>query len=77
MNYGFLTECDVFYSHKIFCHGKQIGSGDGTLTCPAGTVTGEKIVAAVKANVMIATVKDRPYLVGKDLSVEITSLNRI
>lgn len=77
MSYGFLTESDIFYSYKVLCSGMQVAGGDGTLTCQMEDRTGKDILHAVKVNIMIALTKDSPSLAGRDVKIEITSLNRI
>ena len=77
MNYGFLTKSDIFYSYRIFCQGVLIACGDGSLTCNEGLRTASAIAATAKDGIKDSVIKDKPSLVGKDLVIDIISLNRI
>ena len=77
MSYGFLTDCDIFYSYKVLCGEMQVAGGDGTLTCQMEDRKGKDILQAVKVNIMIALTKDNPSLASRDVKIEIISLNRI
>ena len=77
MSYGFLTENDVFYSYRVLCQGRLIASGDGTMAFSGRHNTASSISDIVKDGVRKSVVKDIPSLAGKDLVVEIISMNRI